>query len=517
MRTVAIGLDGCSWNVLEPLLDTGELPNLQALRDRSAHSVLESTIPFFTGPAWASYATACSPAAHGIYDFMRLREDGGLSVATQDDLRRKTYYHQLGDEGRRSVLINLPLDQSGCPGTVIVNSWLTDDESRRILPVRRRDRYAELLSTYRTFPEHAGDVVELCALEAARFALARELFLAESWDHFFILFSSTDWLGHSVTGSFLRGDEAARTALLRLYRDLDRYVGWLLDHAADATVAVLSDHGQCEEQAVVRINAVLRDLGLAKLSTPGTESADPFFVSRRAKPRAQIRVPRALGKYRSNPLVRPGARMVKRALRQSLGIELTRAAYRVDRASSKAFCPTDASFAIYTRDTTEADLDRIREALLAVRLPDGRNAIEGLWTPEDLYGRTIGPAPTFLFEPAHGVRPSATLKESAVSAAKASGTGCHQRDGILMLAGPDVQAGDLGRTAIYDVAPTLLWAMGAGIPTEIDGRVLFEAFNSGFSEGRPYREVEDGWRNVGDASTAPSDEVTRRLKALGYI
>ena len=75
MRTIAIGLDGCSWNVLDPLLETGQLPNLAALRDRSAHGVLESTIPFFTGAAWASYATGCSPAAHGIYDFMMLRED----------------------------------------------------------------------------------------------------------------------------------------------------------------------------------------------------------------------------------------------------------------------------------------------------------------------------------------------------------------------------------------------------------------------------------------------------------
>jgi hypothetical protein len=104
-----------------------------------------------------------------------------------------------------------------------------------------------------------------------------------------------------------------------------------------------------------------------------------------------------------------------------------------------------------------------------------------------------------------------------VSGAKASGTGCHQRDGILMLAGPGVQAKDLGRSAIYDVAPTLLWAMDAGIPTEIDGRVLAEAFDDDFSSGRSYREVDGGWRDAAELSTAPSDEVARRLKALGYI
>jgi predicted AlkP superfamily phosphohydrolase/phosphomutase len=517
LRTVTLGLDGCSWNVLDPLLETGDLPNLQALRDRSSHGVLESTIPFFTGPAWASYATGSSPAAHGVYDFMMLREDGTLSVAAQADLRRRTYYEQLGDEGKRSVLINMPLDQGGCPGAVIVNSWLTDDESRRILPVRRRERYAQLLSSYRTFPANPGDVDELCAIERARFDLARELFLAETWDHFFILFSSTDWLGHSFTGSFLRGEPDARTAFLRLYRDIDQYVGWLLDHATDAAVAVLSDHGQCEELAVVRINAVLRDLGLAKVRRLELQNGEPFFANRRAKARLQVRVPKTLGKYRSNPIVRPGALLLKRALRQGLGIEVTRAAYRVDRATSSAFCPTDASFAVYTRDVTDGDVDRIRDALLSVRLPDGRQAIEDVWTTEDLYGRSSSRGPTLLFEPAHGVRPSATLKESVVSAAKASGTGCHQRDGILMLAGPNIRTGDLGRTAIYDLAPTLLWTMDAGIPSELDGRVLSEAFEDDFAAGRSYREVDDGWREGDDKGTAPSDEVARRLKALGYI
>ena len=73
-RTLAVGLDGCSWNVLEPLLESGRLPNLSELRSTGAHGVLESTIPFYTGPAWASFATGASPAAHGVYDFMMLRE-----------------------------------------------------------------------------------------------------------------------------------------------------------------------------------------------------------------------------------------------------------------------------------------------------------------------------------------------------------------------------------------------------------------------------------------------------------
>jgi hypothetical protein len=196
---------------------------------------------------------------------------------------------------------------------------------------------------------------------------------------------------------------------------------------------------------------------------------------------------------------------------------VTRASQHVNRLSSRAYSPTDASFAIYSRDVSPDELEQIRSALLSVRLADGRQAIEHVWTPEELYGRRIGFAPSLLFAPAQGVRPSATIKEDVVSAARAPGTGCHQRDGILMLAGPYVRAADLGRCSIYDVAPTLLWTMGCGIPREVDGRVLFEAFDEGFTLEQPVRQVDGGWIDAATGSSAVPDEVARRLKALGYI
>jgi predicted AlkP superfamily phosphohydrolase/phosphomutase len=113
MRSILIGLDGMSWNVLDVLLDTGELPNLQRLRESGAHGVLESSVPFFNTPAWVSVTTGGNLANHGIYDALVLREDGRLTVAHQRDLRRPPYYDQLGREGRRTILVNLPLDQDG--------------------------------------------------------------------------------------------------------------------------------------------------------------------------------------------------------------------------------------------------------------------------------------------------------------------------------------------------------------------------------------------------------------------
>jgi len=504
-----IGLDGCSWNVLEPLLETGKLPHLAELRERGSSGVLESTIPFYTGPAWASYATGSSPAAHGVYDFMMLREDGGLSVAHQSDLRRPTYYQQLGREGRRSVLINLPLDQDGCEGAVIVNSWLTDDDARRILPFGRRERYRRLLESYRTFPGDPSDTEGLCELEQARFDLARELFLAEDWDHFFCLFSSTDWAGHQLTGRFLQGDEDARAALLALYIQLDRHIGWLVEHAGDATVVVMSDHGQCAEEHVVRPNRLLRDLGFVQLVRERDTGEEQV-----------VRLPASLRRLAAVPGARRGAAAARRLLGRR-GVELVtpRHGFDVDRRTSRAFVPTVASYAVHAPGCDEDERERIVAGLRELVLEDGRPAFDGVWHAEELYGRQTPPeCPAIVFAPAVGVRPSVSATAPLVGHSKDPGRGAHQRDGIVIAAGPRVVAGDLGRPSIYDIAPTLLWLMDAGVPAGGDGRPLYEAFEPQLVEENLFREVDEVFVAAGATAAADGDdEVTRRLEALGYL
>ena len=46
--------------------------------------------------------------------------------------------------------------------------------------------------------------------------------------------------------------------------------------------------------------------------------------------------------------------------------------------------------------------------------------------------------------------------------------------------------------------------------------MLFEAFDE-LLAAQPVREVDGGWVEADDTSSGYSDEVARRLKALGYI
>jgi predicted AlkP superfamily phosphohydrolase/phosphomutase len=511
-RTLAIGLEGCSWNMLEPLLASGRLPHLAELCSGGAVGVLESTVPYHPAPAWATYATSTAPTTHGVYDTTLVGEDHRLHPLTPDTLAVPTYFDYLGRTGRRSVLVNLPLDLQGSEGCVVVNSWLTDDDARRVLPLGRRERYSRLVDAYRTVPNDPRDLSELCAIEEARFDLARELFLSESWDHFFVLFSSTDWLAHRSAGALLAGDRDAFEAFARLLGQLDEYIGWLVERADGAAVAIVSAHGQTEERAILRINSVLRKLGLADGSVPVTHRDERRGV------RATIPVPPAISRGRFNPLLRPAALLTNRALRRGLRVELSAALRELDIARSAAFCPTDTSFAIYTNPHREVDVDALRDALLDLRLDDGTPALEAVWSPEELFGATpTGHAPALFFEPAQGVRPSSSVKDRAIDRPAGRGIGCHQREGILVLSGDDLVAGDLGRVPIVDVAPTLLSLMGAGVPATMDGEVSHRALNmDALPMGQPLDEQLNGGQANGEIHDL-SGELAERLKALGYL
>ena len=80
-----IGLDGADWDMLEPLIQRGDMPNLAALRDGGAWGVLRSDEPLLSPVLWTSIATGRTPDAHGVTWFMTDTAEGTkVPVGTYD-------------------------------------------------------------------------------------------------------------------------------------------------------------------------------------------------------------------------------------------------------------------------------------------------------------------------------------------------------------------------------------------------------------------------------------------------
>lgn len=92
-----IGLDGADWDLLDPMIERGELPNLAALREGGASGVLRSEEPLLSPILWTTIATGRSADVHGVTWFMTDAPDGTkVPVGTFD--RRVHAFWNVADE-----------------------------------------------------------------------------------------------------------------------------------------------------------------------------------------------------------------------------------------------------------------------------------------------------------------------------------------------------------------------------------------------------------------------------------
>ena len=69
-RVAVIGVDGCDWEKLEPLVAEGRLPTFQRLMSDGCYGPLESLEELISPRIWTTIATGKSAEKHGIHDFV---------------------------------------------------------------------------------------------------------------------------------------------------------------------------------------------------------------------------------------------------------------------------------------------------------------------------------------------------------------------------------------------------------------------------------------------------------------
>ena len=110
-RTLLIGLDGATWTILDPYMERGLLPNLQALTERGTRAQLRSIMPPLTPPAWTSLMTGKHPGRHGVYDFFQkdAPDSEYFHFASSQDVGSPTIWSVASAHGKRVMSLNFPL------------------------------------------------------------------------------------------------------------------------------------------------------------------------------------------------------------------------------------------------------------------------------------------------------------------------------------------------------------------------------------------------------------------------
>ncbi len=171
-------------------------------------------------------------------------------------------------------------------------------------------------------------------------------------------------------------------------------------------------------------------------------------------------------------------------------------------------------------------VERIVSEALALRDPrTDEPLVERVYTRDEIYsGPYADRTPDLIVQPrgweymafGHADFGSNKLVEPIIGL-----SGHHRPDGALILAGPGVKAGtNLEGANIMDLAPTLLHAMGLGVPRDLDGRVLSEAFEASSPVAQPVAFTQDSVYKDRDSEPDLSDdemaEVQEKLRGWGY-
>jgi len=532
-----VGLDGATWQILDPLLAAGDMPTLARLRDGGAWGVVRSVVPPITPAAWSSFMTGKLPSKHGIYDFRvydpRTRRD---SFVTSRALREPTVFELLTAAGRRVATVNVPVTYPPNPraGTVVSGFDTPSVAAAFTHPPELKEQILGLVGDYffiavpdTTDPNlerddafaRFVDDVERAFEQRTRIAL--HLLADGPWDTFMLHYQDTDILQHRTWRFFTERERYPErwARLRRAYARLDALLAEVLAAMPrDTLVVALSDHGFGSHEGRLYPNVLLRRWGYL---TWAGRRRDRFMRSLRK------RLAR-LGLARPRPLRTDAwiAQVRERSLERMLPLtwRRTRAYVALAEMSGLLYVNLrgrEPGGIVSPGWEQEALAAEIRDKLLAVRDPkDGAPVFA-----EVLPGREVFP------DDPHGTRPDLVLlprPEYSVYRdlnhrrwidhySLTSGT--HRPEGVLVVSGEGIRPGRLAREAsLVDLAPTILAAAGVPVPDDMDGRVLDELFVEAPHVTRVAgTSSANSERDEGALTPEEEAEVVERLRALGYM
>ena len=548
---LVIGLDGLDLGVVEAL-GPARLPKLHEVMRRGAFSALESIRPPATLPNWTTFLTGLDPGRHGVFDFTtrhgyRVRFTGGTARQTP------TVFQRLDALGLKCACLSFPATwpPEKLEHGIFVSGWdapvaFEADRSFMWPP----SLYDETVSRFGTptfddvdefRADQAGWIDELPNALARRVERktrwARWLLEREDWDVFALYFGESDTAAHYLWAHHdpesprrpaeLGGTQ--REGLAIVYQALDRAVGELIEaRGPDGEITILSDHGSGgSSDKVVHINRLLAEHGLLqfKLRGPRLGAGLKEVALRRLPPRLRERLFRMGNAWLPSRLesnVRFGDIDMSRTVAFSDELNYFPGIHLNIRGR-------EPSGTVDPKETQEAIL-RVRAALLSVRDPwSGKPVFASVTRREELFeGPCVERAPDLLLDLhlddgySYNVMPSGRATEPFRRLAPEeylgkkgrSLPGSHRLRGFMAMAGPSVLAAARIDARIADVTATLLHRMGLRVPTDFQGRVLWEAVRQ--AADAPATSLP-GSASVSARPRANEGIVESRLRALGYI
>lgn len=558
-KIMVFGIDGATLDLIIPWSTSGELPVFRRLIEEGVSGKLRSTAIYSSASAWTSFMTGKNPGKHGIFSFYRLIPGTykiGITSGRQRD--GKTLWSILSEAGKQVGVVNVLMTYpaEGVQGFNIAGFPSPSYPDRHLS--YPRELLGEIIGIFGGYPEvpNTRDHVLKDDVDGAMKELFRGIELREKiskflrnkypLDFFCEVINETDWAQHffwHLTDVHHPRYDPSQVkehgdVILSLYKRVDTQLGTIIEELGEEWVLIImSDHGAClNHRGNSALQSWLKNLGLLHV--------------------------------RQNPIYHP-VNLAKKAMKYFFPLA-KEFSPRIVKEMMKRFFPNlslpiddylpgRASFDDIVWDKTEAfwlwellwinlqgrqpkgivargeQYERLRDYIMdqliqARDYKTGRRVIREVFRKEEVFtGKHLDEAPDIgiLWDESDVISGITSQKEGeseyrvAFPRQDDIRTGEHSLFGTLILWGQGVKRGQvLSDAEIVDLAPTILHVMGQPIPSDMDGRVLIEAFESGFLKHPIRYERGAGDRKKRFDGTYSEDErreIRERLKGLGYL
>ena len=161
IKVLLVGLDGASWNFIDPMLARGALPNLRRLIDQGVRAPLKTIDPSLSVVVWTSMATGRTPSEHGLTGWDIVDEETGEPLLVSSSIRKVEALWTILSRAKRSVgIVNWWATWPAEP----VRGFMVSDQFSR----RERAKLEEA-----TFPRELG--AELAKIESTEWPWMRRM------------------------------------------------------------------------------------------------------------------------------------------------------------------------------------------------------------------------------------------------------------------------------------------------------------------------------------------------------
>jgi predicted AlkP superfamily phosphohydrolase/phosphomutase len=292
-RVCVLGLDGVPHSLLLEMSSRDIMPTVKSLIDSGHLHKMKASLPEISAVSWTDFMTGANSGTHGIFGFTDLQPNSyEMRFPNFQDLEIETFWDALGDQKKRSIVINQP---STYPAReingILISGFVAIDMAKAVYPPEIRAPLDKLdyqidIDTTKSREDPEFLWKDLYRTLDKRIAALNFLW-KQDWDYFEFVITGTDRLQHFLWDAYADSEHPHHKNFMDYYRQIDQVIAYVYKsfrrlNDSDEGMFLLSDHGFTGIEQEVYLNVFLEEQGYLRFNTSPPENLGEISPTSRA-------------------------------------------------------------------------------------------------------------------------------------------------------------------------------------------------------------------------------------------